>query len=203
MMALVLRSRLLDSEVLSQNASVVFVLDSELKIAGCNESWDRFARQNGGEGVLACTQLSRSIFDCIPESLTEFYKHLYARARLSGKPIDHEYDCSSPEKLRRFRMRLLPLADSGEIVVVNSLIVQGPHPRQAIPGGPQYVHADGSIVMCAHCRCTRQVGSDRWDWIPSYVEEMPLVVSHGLCEVCFAYHYPDQWQRRHQDTALS
>gem|GEM_PF-7135292 len=47
------------------------------------------------------------------------------------------------------------------------------------------------IVQCIHCRRTkRPTAGSNWDWIPEWINSFPENTSHGLCEPCYGYFYP-------------
>jgi hypothetical protein len=59
-------------------------------------------------------------------------------------------------------------------------------------GQEAYRGASGLITQCAHCRRVQYPAKpDRWDWVPAWVHRSPPETTHGLCRVCFAYHYRD------------
>ena len=187
---------------LEHDPSVIFVLDSSLRIAYCNTAWDRFAAANGGNDLLRPAPIGRSLVDSIGEPLSAFYESAYQGVLHSLEPWRHFYECSSPATFRKFSMHVLPLRSTGGLLVVNSLCVERPHGLGAgPPSEAAYRQADGLIVMCSHCRRTRRteavgrdaVGRDaieQWDWVAEYVAEMPPRTSHGLCKVCLEYYYP-------------
>jgi hypothetical protein len=78
-----------------------------------------------------------------------------------------------------------------ELMIVNSLIVEQPHPSLALPAiETRYRTSDGLIVMCANCRRAKAAEmQERWDWVPGFVEKRPFRVSHGLCPPCYEYYY--------------
>ncbi len=61
-----------------------------------------------------------------------------------------------------------------------------------MPDETAYLDHRGILTACCHCRRTRQVRETAvWDWVPSYVEEPPERVSHGICAVCLNLFYPE------------
>ena len=175
------------------NPAIIYVLDSSFRIAYCNLAWDRFALENGGDGVLRKEQIGRSVIDATPARLRPFYLAIYRRVLQYGEEADCVYECSSPETLRRFHMHI-KRKDTGKgtfLVVMNSEILEETHPapdaRYDIDG---FQDDNGLITMCAHCRRTRLPQStDTWVWAPELVRRMPPEVSHGICSVCFDIYY--------------
>jgi hypothetical protein len=79
------------------------------------------------------------------------------------------------------------------LVVVNSPVRVAPQLATAAPEiHSLYQDEHGVMVQCSHCRRVR-VAHDkaRWEWVPSYVEQVPPGTSHGLCNLCFEYYYPE------------
>lgn len=176
---------------LDQSEDVACVLDSELRFLYCNPAWDRFALANQGEKALRERVLGTALLDAVAEPLRRFFEHAFEATASSGKPFEFDYECSSAEYFRLFRMQILPLAPNGGFVVVHSLRVEEPHGGPAEFSDPErYRASDGLVVMCAHCRRTRRVAEPAtWDWVPAHLDDSSLRVSHGLCQICRVYLY--------------
>jgi hypothetical protein len=178
---------------LAQQRDTVFGLSADRRLAFVNPAWDRFARDNGAKWPAGAWDLGASIDAAIPEPLRPLYDALYASARQTGEPVDHEYECSTPSAIRRLRMRVYPLRSEGWLVV-NALVADGVDPGPVSPASLIYVGDGGVVLMCSHCRRTRRADAsagEQWDWVADYVETMPVKTSHGLCAACFAHHYPN------------
>lgn len=181
---------------LETDPAIICILDENLRITYCNQSWDRFARENGGRGLERNRMAGRSYMAAIPVDLQQFYEEGFARALTTREVWEHCYECSSPEMYRIFRMTTYPDPEGLGLVVVNSLTVERPHdaaerPENA-PASRVYIDRDQKITMCCHCRRTRRVDQKMvWDWVPVYLNEAPVRVSHGICTVCMTLHYPD------------
>jgi hypothetical protein len=176
--------------VLEGSPYACFALNESLEIAYCNSAWDRFALKNGGtQRVLAAKVCSRNLFEFIPEELKDFYSGLFARARRLGCEVTHDYECSTPDAFRLFRMQIYPLRAGEGFIVINSLKVEGPHSRERCQENDAvYKNRYGLIRMCANCRRTsRAVQPDVWDWVPSYLGRND--VTHGICTFCLDYYY--------------
>jgi hypothetical protein len=179
-------------ETLEDEPSVVYVLDSNLRLAYCNKAWDEFAMQNGGAHLLRNEQLGRSVLDSISGPLKPFYGSVFERTLADQQPWEHVYECSSPDCYREFHERVLPLKAPPRLVVVNSLVVDKAHERSASDPVVSRYRASGVIVMCSHCRRTRRSAEPNiWDWVPAFLAAPPDNVSHGLCPVCGLYYYPE------------
>lgn len=182
-------------ESIEEDHSILYLLRPDLRIAYCNKAWDRFAAENGGVRLNRGEVLGTSVLEIIPEPLRSFYAGGFASAKREFRPWEHDYECSSPDLYRLFHMRVLPLANS-YLLVENSLRIERPHGAERPPmpaNAALYLNANGLVTMCSHCRRTRRsstLETPVWDWVPSYLENPPATVSHGLCRNCRAYFYP-------------
>jgi hypothetical protein len=168
--------------------STTYVVARDFSLVRTNEAWTRFALANHGEAVLARWTVGRSILDAMTGELREFYRTAFERALVTGERWEHDYECSSSELFRTYRMFVFPLKSSG-LVVSHSLRVEEPHERLALAASGAY-RREGVITMCASCRRVRALEpSEHWDWVPAYVRELPAETSHGLCPPC-AKSYP-------------
>jgi hypothetical protein len=177
-------------EAFERHGESVFGLTARGELAYTNPSWERFARANDGEKLLSAWPLGRCLWDALPPPLAVFYRRAIAAARVSGVVWGHEYECSSPDAFRLFRMEVLPL-DEGATVVVNRLRIERPHTAEPHAASP-YRDATGLIHQCAHCRCVRvQTDPPVWHFLPALVAKPEPATSHGICDVCLAYYFPE------------
>ncbi len=180
----------LGRDVVDVSRNVIYVLDADLRIAHCNPAWDAFAHSNGGRAVLAAKVCGMPLFQFIPPVMQSFYREVFAACAEDGEPFAFDYECSSPNEYRRFRMEVMPSKRGRGIAVVNALRIEQPHGAVAAPPSTEYLAETGLITMCAHCRKTRSARDpQRWDWVPAYVATVKAPISHGLCPPCHSYHY--------------
>lgn len=176
----------------SWNEDVIFLLDGESRFADCNPRWDQFAAENGGHGILRREILGKPILDYVPEVLRTFYVQKYWFAKRSPGWLPLDYECSSPEKIRLYRMSMMAVGEG--LLVVNHLRLEEKtpiHPPVTRQEKALYFSAEGFGTMCAYCRKTRRRESPTvWEWIPEFLRDSSLKVSHGLCPGCAAYLYP-------------
>lgn len=182
-----------DRSGLDAEAATVYAVDQALRICFTNRAWTTFARENGADWAEdSSAVLGTHVMTPIPAILQPFYSGIFEAVLRRGEVVEHDYECSSPAKLRQFRMRILPRAVGGA-VVVHSRLIEVDHGR--IPTSPTdslFRDANGMIVQCSHCRRVRRVDDPAvWDWVPAYVQSPPEALSHGLCRVCAKYYYPD------------
>ena len=175
---------------LEASGDVSCQLNNDLRICYCNPAWDRFALANNGELALSERVLGAVIVDFVPPELIEFYTAAFACAR--DAVVEFDYECSSPDLYRTFKMQILPTDRPKGYTVINALNVEerveGKH--HAFVLGPQYLTDAGLITVCSHCRRSRRVDApDQWDWVPANLKPAQRNVSHGLCPICHMYFY--------------
>ncbi len=167
-----------------------FVLSRDLTLVRTNPAWTRFATANGGTEMLDRYGRGSSVLQAIPAILRPFYEQGYARALATKERWEHDYECSSPDRYRRFRMLVYPI-DSQFLAVVNASIIDVAHDREPSPADAARYTTDGVIAMCSHCRRVRNpAGVRRWDWVPRFVALQPPNLSHGLCDACTPIYFP-------------
>lgn len=179
------------ASILESDTSVIFGLDPDLNITYCNPAWDRFARDNGGEHLCRPAPIGRCILDFISGPAQDHYAAFYRRMLAQSDPGEFDYDCSSPDKHRKFRLRAIPMRKNPGLLVINSLRLERSHDCPACaPLEERYRTADGLIVICGNCRRARRnlPGVEHWDWVPEFVRHLPDRVSHGLCAPCLEHY---------------
>jgi hypothetical protein len=195
--SLSLRLAPFDVTALDAEQGTVCGLSDDLVILYVNPAWQRYARDNGASWREGAWSVGARMMDAVPYVLRPFYRGLFTRALAVNQPVEHEYDCSSPERLRRSRMRVYPCL-SGALVVVHTLLRdverEAGDGRSADAVEADYRDDNGLIALCSHCRrarLARRAGEPAWDWVPAFVRHPPRDVSHGLCRTCLRYYYPD------------
>ena len=174
---------------LATSVDSVCALSRDLRLVHTNDGWRRFARENGGGEVLAHWSSGVSIVDAIPSPLRAFYSEAFQHAFATGERWEHDYECSSADVYRQYRMVVYPF-EGLFLVVVNALLIEAPHTREPSSPDPSVYRVDGVIGMCSHCRRVRNPNSQlRWDWVPDVVRAPPPNLSHGLCEPCACFYY--------------
>ncbi len=184
-------------EELDRHPGAIFGVWSDSRIAYVNPAWHQFAAENGGAATIATSWgLGSRYLDAIPAVIRPVYEHLLATALSHGletmHPVTHEYECSDATTYRTFRMQLYGLRGRG-VLIVNTLIFEAPHDHAhrtpELPDERRYRNARGVIVMCSYCRRIQHPAHPaRWDWVPAWVETMPIDLSHGACPICRDFH---------------
>jgi len=179
------------SELLNSNNDNVFLLGPDLRFLECSPAWDAFAIANGGQGISRVEILGRNILDFVPDILRKFYEHKYQLARERGPWNELDYHCSSPEKIRLFRMSIRAMGEN--ILIVNQLKLEEQceiRPTLTPEERREYVSERKLLTLCANCRKAKRTGSEEaWVWVPEFLNEAGLRVSHGLCPRCFSIVY--------------
>lgn len=165
------------------------------EIAYVNPAWIDFAERNGGADVRRRWSEGADFLAAVAEPLRPHYDQHLRACLAGGSSWTSEYECSSPNLFRAFRMEVEVLRDAAGLVIVHTCIDQHPHDeshRAARPSAALYLDDHGLLLQCVHCRRVRRVGADEdWDWVPEWVAHVPDNASGGLCPGCLMQRYPD------------
>jgi hypothetical protein len=176
---------------LKTSEQVSYVLDSSLNLVCHNKAWDKFALENSGPELAGQGSIGTNLLEVTDESLRPFYHEAFNKVTRTKAVWEWMYECSSPESLRKFLMRVHPIEPDGWFLVTNNLVLE----REHLPGKPNsvkdYVNAHGLIQVCVHCRCSKRVTPpERWDSVGAHLKPERTGVTHGLCPICREYFYP-------------
>ncbi len=175
---------------LSNSEQVSFILDSSLNLAYYNKAWSRFARENSAPQLAGLAAIGTNLLSVIDESLRPFYREAFQKVLRENAIWEWQYECSSPELFRKFLMRVHPISPSGWLLVTNNVLVEVERAHGQIDSS-HYVNADGLILMCVHCRCSKRTAApERWDFVPANLKSEVPNITHGLCPICKSYFYP-------------
>ena len=170
---------------------VIFLLDDELRFVDFNPAWEDFAAANGGRNLCCSEMRGRLVLDFVPETLQSFYAHKYWLAKRTAGWSYFAYDCSTPEKIRVFRMAMMRVEEN--LLITNHLQVEEDcevKPPLTAEETASYLSPTGLTTMCANCRKTKHAHkATQWDWIPEMLRRNPFTISHGLCPRCMVYLY--------------
>lgn len=171
------------ASVASDNTT--YLVSPELRILRTNPAWTRFARSNGGTQMIERWGRGSSLLDAIPEVLREFYRTRFLGTLATGQRWEHDYECSSAEAYRQFRMLVIPIRTTF-LVVTHALRIARGHDRVAHAADVDSYEQHGILKMCSSCRRVEVPARlpARWDWVPELVAHMPPNTSHGLCPPC-------------------
>lgn len=175
-------------EMLGRIDATIAVLDPRAEILWVNAAWDAFAHANGAPDLAR----HRSYLDGIAGPLRAYYEEVFERAMATGEVYEQDYECSSVEQLRRYRMRVLPFPARG-LVVEHTEITLSSREEQGEPAiDARFLGADGMIVQCSNCRRVRDpqaAETERWTWVPDWAKSSPAHTSHGICTPCVGFYW--------------
>jgi len=180
---------------LRRHEDAVYALTPELDLAYLNPAWFRFADANDGASIRARWGLGASVLDAIGGPARALFAQAFARCLERGSAWSHDYECSSYERFRRFHMDVFPLEAARGLLVVHTLVAEGPHGAERVerpPVAARYTDAAGLVLQCSFCRRVQRAdGSGAWEWVPAWVHDPPAHVTGGLCRPCLRVHFSD------------
>src|SRR6185312_8224703 len=114
--------------------------------------------------------------------MRRFYNDVFSIAQ-APRIVKFDYDCSSPDLYRCFRMEVVFLRRYGGFLINNALRLEKPHHDVGnvvfAPDSFRYEGENGLIVMCCNCRKTRRHEErNTWDWVPDHFQRASTTVSH-------------------------
>ena len=168
---------------------VIYVVDENFRIVRCNRAWDRFALENNGSAAKQSKVLGVCLFTVIPRDLSRFYDAGFQTASNQGR-FQHDFDCSSARVVRRLRMTVAPFGSG--FLIRNVLLKDTLAPPSEAAGN--FADYGPVITTCCHCRRVENKKTNAWQWVPEFIEEMPVEIRSRLCPACWAYHYGEAGQ---------
>jgi hypothetical protein len=168
----------------------------DLSIAYVNPAWARFAKDNGASnGFPARWREGASFLDGVGKPLREYYRSHLVQVLQSARLWASEYECSSPELFRLYRMDVMPVGERQGLLVTHTRLTQLPH-APGLARGPvdpaPYLDEHRQVPQCMHCRRVQRADAKHlWDWIPLWVEHVPDFATGSLCTECIATRYPE------------
>jgi hypothetical protein len=166
-----------------------YTVDNTNTIVAVSGVWDEFARDNGGENILASKIIGRQLEQFIQGDDTRmFVRTMLMSARTLHRPIYRPYRCDSPTLKRFMEMTLLPRAD-GVLEVIHRELHNEPifHniPVVAAPSGAGWAF----LKRCSLCNRVHAQGV--WSEIDDAIEANRLQVNapnlkviYGVCPDC-------------------
>lgn len=177
-------------EHFNRTPDVAYICDSDLRLLACNPAWELFALANRGTEILFQWVPGTSIADAMSGPAREYYCKRYRQALDTGEVFKEEYECSSPQRYRRFLQVAYPLGQGRALLITNSLVeeysVEGTD-----AGAERYLDDRGVIVQCSHCkRVASPEEEGAWGWVPSLAGGSDPRVSHTFCPWCLEHYHP-------------
>jgi len=179
-----------DLDSLQESGNCLYVLDANLVITYVNPVYLKFAEENGGINVAKRWAVGCNVLDAINGPQREFYEDFFRTCMQDPQVTNHDYECSSEDEFRLFRMHVFPLGEGQGLLLDHSIVVSKKHDRpphqfdQAL-----YTDANGIVHQCGHCRRIQNLQTTAWDWCPDALGR--LKISHSLCPLCLDHYYPD------------
>jgi len=185
-----------DLHELEKHASSIVGVMPDSTIFYVNSAWFRFARLNGGAETIARQwSLGTNWLACVPDDVRPGFETLLEQALHqpmdARSPVQHCYECSSPQIFREYMMTLHPLGEGEGVLMRHSMISHRPHSRPSyVAAEDVYRQPDGMLHQCIYCRrMSHPATEQRWDWVPAWVESVPADTSHTICGICTQYYY--------------
>jgi hypothetical protein len=177
-------------ETLNRSPNVCLAVDPDINIFYVNRSYFEFANKNGGDKIEDDFGRGSNLLEAISGDQKDFYREFFNKC-MGGTSMDtFEYECSSPEEFRLFKMFVYPLRDNNGLLMEHALIVEKEHDRPEAPYDKRYyIDENGILHQCGHCRRVRHLTEKRWDWCPTLMGFENT--SHGICDICLDFYYPD------------
>jgi hypothetical protein len=185
-----------------------YELDAQDRIVSVDEAWDHFAQDNDGPEATAGRVLGRRLADFLAGDPTRMFMDVVLQAaRLTGQPRELPYRCDGPGHMRRFLMRVIPMA-AGRVRVEHHLV----ETAERRPS-PRFIErAQARRLRCSLCLAVRRPGglwvgvdalqpgdlhdaadppANRAGELVPVAEEQgrplaPVAVLHSLCPDCLA-----------------
>lgn len=183
----------IDFETIEGSDHSIYAMDQELNLIYYNKAWKKFALDNGGQAFLNQLELGQNVIDYISGyDLKNFYGGNFEQVLKSGKSWYHEYECSSITAYRSFFQTTYRLKNSKGLAVISSLSLELPMEKlYRIPCEAKenhYFQKSGFINQCSNCRFTKRADhSQKWEWVPQWINNIPKNINHSLCPNCQGY----------------
>jgi hypothetical protein len=175
-------------DALERDPSSIAAIARDGEIGWANSAWYQFARANGGAS--AAIQVGDNYFVAIAGEVRPRFEAEVFRCLESGVAVEQDYECSSADVHREFRLRMLPLSGQA-LLLVHSPIASRAHDRAVeAPDEARYRDERGLIAQCSNCRRVRARPDDSWHWVPAWVATAPERVTHVLCPLCRDFYWP-------------
>jgi hypothetical protein len=169
---------------------IVYHIDRNNNFIDANDAWDEFALANNAPHLVRKLVCRHSLFDLISDpQCNHLYKLLIERIKHTGKPIDFEFRCDSPEMRRFMHMEMIHQAGNG--VVCFKSTVQRQEPRDPVALlDPDNHRSTERVIICSWCKNIK-IGDNQWVEIEEGVDRLGLFstdylpqLSHAICPAC-------------------
>ncbi len=174
---------------MSNDADLVYRLNSQDQITFINEAWVNFAVANDAPRLIPERVLGRSLWEFISdETTTTLYKEILDQVH-AGQQMTFNFRCDSPANRRLMEMTISKLP-SGEVQFETRTISEEVRtPKELLD---RYAPRIGEVLhICGWCKRV-DVGAGIWAEIEDAIEAFSLFergalprLTHGMCKECF------------------
>lgn len=161
-------------------------VDGKDLIIRLSSSWDDFALENGGKSVITTEVIGRPLFDYIAGDPSRMWMETVLKlVRITGKMVEREYRCDTPELRRFMKMQLVP--EGGGVVRVDHHVLRTEPRERRVEFIPK---PDSTVTITKRCSiCGRISSGERWieadqsDVDALRVKKIPVV--YTVCGECW------------------
>lgn len=185
---------------MSEDAYIVYRLNSQDEFIYFNEEWVKFAVANDAVGLLPENVMGRRLWDFINEQTTEqLYREILDQVH-AGRPIRFNFRCDAPEYRRYMEMSITSRV-GGEVQFEVRTVREEGRTRQELLDR-RAPRASDMLRICGWCKRV-DVGEGRWGEVEEAVTAFRLferqalpMLTHGMCEPCFKTMSDELAERR-------
>jgi hypothetical protein len=181
--------------------TMTWSIDREGRIEAVGAGWNRFAEDNGGQGLLPPGILGRGLSDFFGGlEVRALLGELFRRVRHKGEPVTIPFRCDSPSELRQLTLTIQPRPDGGiDFVSRTQALVERSVPALVLDGS-----APRSLLLLSLCAWCKRVEVPDWKDLDAALEpgswleldeamgRLPILeppvprITHGICPTCRA-----------------
>ena len=167
-----------------QTPAYFYELDAEDRIVSASESWDEFARENGGEHLVFARVSNTKIWDHIADPKTAaLYRRIYASAR-RGRSVRFFLRCDSPTVRRMLSVTVEKNSDNDRLRV-STLLFRADLRDQVSLRADNDADADMSVPVCSWCEKVRLPGGD-WQEVEGAAAFLDRQEPRANCQISYA-----------------
>jgi hypothetical protein len=182
----------LDTYTLSNSSDSIYIVNTDFHIVGYNQAYLQFATENGLSEIGSLFGIGARVLDVVPEVLNEHYEKLWSSALNSNTVYTYDYECSSPDKYRKYHQTAYPIRNSVGLIFTNHCMIEKRREDQEHTFDKHFLNADNYVEQCSNCRKVKDQSADyKWDWVPGLVANPYTNTNHTLCDYCLESYYPD------------
>jgi len=169
---------------------IVYHIDRNNNLIDVNDAWDEFALANNAPHLVRNSVCRQSLFDLISDpQCNRLYKLLIERIKYTGKPIEFEFRCDSPEMRRFMHMEMIHQADKGSVCFKSTVQRQEPRDPVALLN-PDNRRSTKRVIICSWCKNIK-IADNQWVEIEEGLARLRLFnadclpqLSHAICPAC-------------------